>query len=135
MGARKAAMWDEAKDKLKQSGMALSGGQQQRLCIARAVAVKPRSAARRADLRARSHFDGEDRGADHRAQGRLHDRASSPTTCSRRRVFGLHGLHVPGRADRIRRDRPDLPQARRKETEDYITGGSADFPEPVKDRT
>ncbi len=37
----RAAMWDEAKDKLKQSGMALSGGQQQRLCIARAVAVKP----------------------------------------------------------------------------------------------
>jgi phosphate transport system ATP-binding protein len=37
----KAAMWNEAKDKLKQSGMALSGGQQQRLCIARAVAVRP----------------------------------------------------------------------------------------------
>jgi phosphate transport system ATP-binding protein len=37
----KAAMWSEAKDKLKQSGMALSGGQQQRLCIARAVSVKP----------------------------------------------------------------------------------------------
>jgi len=37
----KAAMWDEAKDKLKQNGMALSGGQQQRLCIARAVSVKP----------------------------------------------------------------------------------------------
>ena len=37
----KAAMWEEAKDKLKQSGMALSGGQQQRLCIARAVAVRP----------------------------------------------------------------------------------------------
>jgi len=37
----KAAMWTEAKDKLKQSGMALSGGQQQRLCIARAVSVKP----------------------------------------------------------------------------------------------
>ncbi len=37
----KAALWDEAKDKLKQSGMALSGGQQQRLCIARAVAVQP----------------------------------------------------------------------------------------------
>jgi phosphate transport system ATP-binding protein len=34
-------MWDEAKDKLKQSGMALSGGQQQRLCIARAVSVRP----------------------------------------------------------------------------------------------
>jgi phosphate transport system ATP-binding protein len=37
----KAAMWNEAKDKLRQSGMALSGGQQQRLCIARAVAVRP----------------------------------------------------------------------------------------------
>ena len=38
---RKAAIWDEVKDKLKRSGMGLSGGQQQRLCIARAIAVKP----------------------------------------------------------------------------------------------
>ena len=38
---RKAALWAEAKDKLKQSGTGLSGGQQQRLCIARAIAVKP----------------------------------------------------------------------------------------------
>ena len=38
---QQAALWDEVKDKLKQSGMSLSGGQQQRLCIARAVAVKP----------------------------------------------------------------------------------------------
>ena len=38
---RKAALWDEVKDKLKQSGNSLSGGQQQRLCIARAIAVKP----------------------------------------------------------------------------------------------
>ena len=35
------ALWDEVKDKLKQSAMALSGGQQQRLCIARALAVSP----------------------------------------------------------------------------------------------
>jgi phosphate transport system ATP-binding protein len=38
---KKAALWTEAKDKLKQSGTSLSGGQQQRLCIARAIAVKP----------------------------------------------------------------------------------------------
>ena len=38
---KKAALWDEAKDKLGQSGMSLSGGQQQRLCIARGIAVKP----------------------------------------------------------------------------------------------
>jgi len=38
---RKAALWDEVKDKLKQTGRGLSGGQQQRLCVARAIAVKP----------------------------------------------------------------------------------------------
>jgi phosphate transport system ATP-binding protein len=38
---RKAALWDEVKDKLKQSGMGLSGGQQQRLCIARTIAQQP----------------------------------------------------------------------------------------------
>ncbi len=38
---RKAALWDEVKDKLQQSGLSLSGGQQQRLCIARAIAVEP----------------------------------------------------------------------------------------------
>ncbi len=37
----KTALWNEARDKLNQSGLALSGGQQQRLCIARSVAVKP----------------------------------------------------------------------------------------------
>ena len=38
---RKAALWNEVKDKLKQNGASLSGGQQQRLCIARGVAIKP----------------------------------------------------------------------------------------------
>ena len=37
-----AALWDEVKDKLNQSALGLSGGQQQRLCIARALAVKPK---------------------------------------------------------------------------------------------
>jgi phosphate transport system ATP-binding protein len=38
---RRAALWDEVKDKLRQSGLSLSGGQQQRLCIARAIATEP----------------------------------------------------------------------------------------------
>jgi phosphate transport system ATP-binding protein len=38
---KQAALWDEVKDKLFESGVALSGGQQQRLCIARALAVEP----------------------------------------------------------------------------------------------
>jgi phosphate transport system ATP-binding protein len=37
----KAALWDEVRDRLKESGMSLSGGQQQRLCIARCIAVQP----------------------------------------------------------------------------------------------
>ena len=41
VASRRAALWDEVKDKLKQSGLALSGGQQQRLCIARAIATSP----------------------------------------------------------------------------------------------
>ncbi len=41
LALRRGALWDEVKDKLKQSGLSLSGGQQQRLCIARAIAVKP----------------------------------------------------------------------------------------------
>jgi len=38
---RQSALWDEVKNKLRQSGVSLSGGQQQRLCIARALAMKP----------------------------------------------------------------------------------------------
>jgi phosphate transport system ATP-binding protein len=38
---KRAAIWDEVKDKLRQSGLSLSGGQQQRLCIARAIATQP----------------------------------------------------------------------------------------------
>ena len=38
---RRAALWDEVKDRLRESGLSLSGGQQQRLCIARALAVEP----------------------------------------------------------------------------------------------
>ncbi len=38
---RRAALWDEVKDKLDASGLSLSGGQQQRLCIARTVAIRP----------------------------------------------------------------------------------------------
>jgi phosphate transport system ATP-binding protein len=38
---RKAALWDEVKDRLDDSAMSLSGGQQQRLCIARAIAIEP----------------------------------------------------------------------------------------------
>ena len=42
MSLKKVALWDEVKDNLKKSGLSLSGGQQQRLCIARAIALRPK---------------------------------------------------------------------------------------------
>ena len=120
----KAALWDEAKDKLKQSGMALSGGQQQRLCIARAVAVQARgAAARRADVRARPDLDRQDRGADHRAEAATTRSRSSRTTCSRRRACPTTPPTCTWASwsSSARPTRSSSSPAR-KETEDYITG-------------
>ena len=68
---RRAAIWDEVKDKLKQPGTALSGGQQQRLCIARAIAVAAgRHPHGRAVLGAGPGRHAQDRGAHVRAPRR-----------------------------------------------------------------
>ena len=104
---RKAALWDEVKDKLRQSGMGLSGGQQQRLCIARAIAQRPGGhPLRRADLGARSDLDRQDRGADRAAAHRVHHRHRHAQHAAGGAHLAVHRLHVSRRADRVRRHRP-----------------------------
>ena len=109
---RRAALWDEVKDKLPASGLGLSGGQQQRLCVARCIAVKPGDpAARRAHLGARPDLQRQTGGDRHPAEGRLHDRHRDPQSRPGRPRLQLHGLHVPGRAGRVRPHRRDVHQA------------------------
>ena len=120
----KAAMWGEAKDKLKQSGMALSGGQQQRLCIARAVAVQPEvllldepTSALDPISTAKIEELITELKADYTIAIVTHNMQQAA------RVSDFTALHVPRRARSSSARPTDCSSSRRsKETEDYITG-------------
>ena len=106
---QRAALWGEVKDKLKDSGLSLSGGQQQRLCIARTVATKPEIIL----------LDEPCSALDPISTAKIEeliDELSAEYTIvivthnmqQASRTSRLHGVHVSGRADRIRADGEDL---------------------------
>ena len=119
----KAAMWAEAKDKLKQSGMALSGGQQQRLCIARAVAVKPEvllldepTSALDPISTAKIEELISELKADYTIAIVTHNMQQAARVSDRTAYMYLGELMEFGATDQI------FLKPARKETEDYITG-------------
>ena len=103
---KKAALWNEVKDRLHEAGTGLSGGQQQRLCIARAIAVSPGSHPDgRAVLGARPDRHRQGRGADRRAAAELHHRHRHPLDAAGGARLAAHG-DVPSRLPRRGRRRP-----------------------------
>jgi phosphate transport system ATP-binding protein len=119
----KAAMWDEVKDKLRQSGMALSGGQQQRLCIARAVSVRPevllldeQTSALDPISTARIEELISELKADYTIAIVTHNMQQAARVSDQTAYMYLGELVEFGETDQI------FLRPQRKETEDYITG-------------
>ena len=94
---KSAALWEEVKDRLKDSALGLSGGQQQRLVIARAIAIRPLcAAARRASVSTRPDIYAENRRTHSSAERRLHHRHRYPQHATSGTRIGLHGFSLFG---------------------------------------
>ena len=121
---RRAALWDEVKDKLRRLGprpLRRPAAAPVRRPRHRREARDP--AARRAHLGPRPDLQRQAGGDRHPAEGRLHHRHRHPQPRPGRAGQRLHRLHVPGRAGRVRRDRRRCsPSPATKRASDYITG-------------
>ena len=120
---RQAALWDEVKDRLQESGLSLSGGQQQRLCIARALAVEPEvllmdEPASALDPIATAKI--EDLVANLRSELTIvivtHNMQQAARVSQRTGFFYMGRLVEVGDTSQI------FTRPRERETEDYITG-------------
>ena len=121
---RGAALWNEVKDKLNDSGLSLSGGQQQRLCIARTVAVQPGGdPVRRALLGARPDLHRQGRGADGRALRQIHARDRHPFNMQQAaRVSHYTAFMYLGELVEYGDTKRMFTSPEKQQTQDYITG-------------
>lgn len=120
---KRAALWDEVKDRLEQSAMGLSGGQQQRLCIARAIAVNPEI------LLMDEPCSALDPISTAKIEELIEELKSTYTIIivthnmqQAARVSDVTGFFYMGRLVEIDRTRTIFTSPSQKETEDYITG-------------
>lgn len=120
---RRAALWDEVKDRLHHSAMGLSGGQQQRLCIARAVAVNPEILLMDEPC---SALDPISTGKVEELITELKDTYTivlvTHNMQQAARVSDYTGFFLMGRLVEFDRTRTLFTSPAKKETEDYITG-------------